>query len=188
MMKIFRSRSKTSIAGFTLLELLVIIVMVGILAAIVAPSWLGFLNRQRMSAVRSDLVQTLKQTQQDAIQRRQTVDIEIYTPDNLPPSGENLPAIDNGVPRFLASGNLRPGMVELDSYSVDADGNANDDTTISFDYEGLPLNAELPFVISISGENFSAKQCVIIANLIGSIKTAEGSTCDNPTVDPVDPG
>jgi len=181
-MKVSKTALLSPSAGFTLLELLLIVVIVGVLAAIVTPSWLGFLSRQRIDTVRNDLVQTLKQSQQDAIQRRQTITIELATIDNYP-------TIDNGVVRELASGSgIKPGAVTMSSYSVNSsNGNITDDGTISFDYQGRPINEELPFVISLTGENFPSKRCVIIANLIGTIKTAEGVTCDNPTVEPVDP-
>ncbi|MCJ8279579.1 MAG: prepilin-type N-terminal cleavage/methylation domain-containing protein, partial [Rivularia sp. ALOHA_DT_140] len=38
-----------NISGFTLIEVLVVIAMVGILSAIAAPSWLGFVARQRLN-------------------------------------------------------------------------------------------------------------------------------------------
>ena len=177
-------------AGFTLLELLVIIVMVGILGAIVAPSWISFLNRQRVSTVRSDLLQTIKLAQQDAIQRRQTVELEFTT------TAEGYPAIDRGNEQVLGSGSgIKPGMVVIDSYYIDPDeASPPPDSDIAFDYQGQPINEAdslgnplavgegLPFVISVSDENANTVECVIIANLIGSLKTAEGADCALPDV------
>jgi type II secretory pathway pseudopilin PulG len=187
-MKISRPSSKSHSAGFTLLELLVIVVMVGVLAAIVAPSWLGFLNRQRVATVRSDLLQTIKQTQQDAIQRRQTVTVTIE-------EDEDVPTINTGIDRNLGENSgIKPGTISLDSYYIDASGEKQERTQISFDYQGrlVHINGDeeevppdLPFIISVEGGN--AKQCVIMASLIGSIKTAKGTTCDDPTVEPVEP-
>ena len=37
--------------GFTLIELLVVIIIIGALSAIAAPSWLAFINRQRVNKV-----------------------------------------------------------------------------------------------------------------------------------------
>ncbi len=175
-------RSNHPTSGFTLLELLVIIIMVGILMAISAPSFLGFLNRQRISTVKNDLVQTLQRTQLDAIQKREAVTLEVK-------ESEDLPTVNNGIDIQLAlGGGIRPDMVSLDSYSVDtSDGSITDDTSITFDYQGNPTGQELPFVIAITAENSNDTQCVIVANLIGSLKTAEGETCVNPPVDPVDP-
>lgn len=184
-----KSRLNTSL-GFTLIELLVVIAMVGILAAILAPSWLGFLNRQRIGSVRSDLVQVLKQSQQTAIQRRQAVAITVE-------EEEEFPTINNGVNQQLAiDGGLQPGMIELKSFSV-TDGEKSDDNRFAFNYQGKLIDSvdadgievaqDLPLVIMIKSPNSNQQQCVILANLIGSVKTAEGATCDNPIVEPVDP-
>jgi type II secretory pathway pseudopilin PulG len=185
------NRSKRQNSGFTLLELMVIIVMVGILGAVAAPSWLSFLSQQRIRTVESDLIQTIKQTQQDAIQRRRSVVFEVK-------EDEDLPTVNNGIDITLGSGsNIRPGMVTLNAFSVNDDDSKNDDdVSLAFDHQGRPIELDadgdpipqvLPFVITVSGENSNTQQCAIIANLIGSIKTAEGADCDNPPVDPVDP-
>jgi type II secretory pathway pseudopilin PulG len=175
-------KANPTTSGFTLIELLVIIIMVGILATIVAPSWLGFLNRQRIGSVKSDLVQTIKQTQTDAIQRRESVIFEVK-------EDEAFPTVNNKIDITLAQGSgIRSEMIRLDAYSVDtSDGSITDDADLTFDYQGKPINEQLPFVIAINAQNSNTKQCVIIANLLGSIKTAEGATCDNPPVAPVEP-
>ena len=46
--KILRDRAATSASGFTMLELLSIILVIGILSAIVAPAWQMFINNQRL--------------------------------------------------------------------------------------------------------------------------------------------
>ena len=52
--------------GFTLLEVLVVMIMVGILSAIAAPSWLGFVNNQRINASQTKIFQAIKVAQSDA--------------------------------------------------------------------------------------------------------------------------
>ena len=46
--KTLKGRATTPAAGFTMIELLIIILIIGIFSAIVAPSWLMFINNQRL--------------------------------------------------------------------------------------------------------------------------------------------
>ena len=46
--KTLKGRATKPAAGFTMIETLIIILIIGIFSAIVAPSWLMFINNQRL--------------------------------------------------------------------------------------------------------------------------------------------
>ena len=188
-MKPFTFYKTNQTAGFTLIEVLVVVIIASILAGIAAPSWLGFLNRQRVNTVKTELMQTLKNAQQDAIQRRLSRPIKIEDAATIP-----TVVVNNNVPQILGGDADNVGNLRLTSYFVNSAG-TRDATfdTITFDYRGLPTiskstvagsasSTALPFVISIAVENSGAKQCVIVANLLGTLKTASNAQCDNPTL------
>jgi prepilin-type N-terminal cleavage/methylation domain-containing protein len=180
-MKPFAVHNPNQTSGFTLIEVLVVVIIVGILAGIAAPGWLGFLNRQRVSTVRGDLMQTLRNAQQDAIQRRSSVPVVINTAAAVPTATVNGVALTLG-----EAGN--PGNVQLQTWA-----GATKDTgfdTVIFDYRGAPtfrkgannntISNNPPFVININAGTSTAKQCVIVASLLGTLKTTSGAECDNP--------
>ncbi|MEO0949255.1 MAG: hypothetical protein AAFY11_14155 [Cyanobacteria bacterium J06641_5] len=78
------------VEGFTLLELIVISVMVGILAALAIPSFFGYLNRQELNAAQQELLQGMRRAQSEARRRQETFQLSITT---ISQGGENLVAI-----------------------------------------------------------------------------------------------
>ena len=70
MMQYFRRRSPDRHSdhngGFTLIEILVIVIIVSILSAIAAPGWLAFMNNRRISTVRSQAADAIRKAQTEA--------------------------------------------------------------------------------------------------------------------------
>jgi len=64
-------------AGFTLIELIVATVIIGILAAISAPSMLAWYNNTKVDDALNQVRGTLKQVQRKAIQKSQTCTVKI---------------------------------------------------------------------------------------------------------------
>lgn len=63
---IYPSNKVTQEAGFTLIEVLVVVIMVGVLAAIVAPSWLAFVNTQQVNKANDVILGAVQEAQRGA--------------------------------------------------------------------------------------------------------------------------
>jgi prepilin-type N-terminal cleavage/methylation domain-containing protein len=77
---------KSNDAGFTLLEMLTVVLIIGTLSAIVAPSWLGFVNRQRLSKTSDALASAIKQAQTEAKKQKisYSVSFRVNSSTNIP--------------------------------------------------------------------------------------------------------
>lgn len=60
-------RSNRADQGFTLVELIVIVAILGIVAAIAAPSWLTLLTRQRLYDARANALDKIREAQSQAV-------------------------------------------------------------------------------------------------------------------------
>ncbi|HEY9735467.1 MAG TPA: prepilin-type N-terminal cleavage/methylation domain-containing protein [Trichocoleus sp.] len=162
----FKPRHKASTdGGFTLIEMLVVVIMVGVLAAIAAPGWLAYLNQQRMRTVQNDLSEVFKQAQTNARQLRLSQQVVIDTAADVPT------VTVNGSAERLGSGNINPGTVTLSASSTPA--------SVTFDYRGIPTEpGKIPFVVTVTPAGATARRCVIVANLLGGIKTGTNTQCD----------
>ncbi len=76
-MKILNKSKKKKICqkGFTLLELLVVVALIGIISSIAFPTFIGFINRQKLTAQANDMIASLNLARSTSIKRRQAITI-----------------------------------------------------------------------------------------------------------------
>ena len=140
---LLRNQPKTSTTGFTIIELIFVVLIIGILSTIALPGWNAFINRQRTRTVNNGVLQALRAAQSDAkstkvkkiLQFRYNDEKDpdtnkpyndpprfvIYDPpgDDEDPPSETYPKNDaDGSDGFLwnslrANGEIKPGMVKL---------------------------------------------------------------------------
>ncbi|WP_373529679.1 Tfp pilus assembly protein FimT/FimU [Nostoc sp.] len=188
-------------AGFSLLELIVVILMVGILGAIAVPSWLAFVNRQQVNKVNDAVFATLQEAQREAKNKKlsysvsfqknsttQNTEVAVYNSNAGTPAWKPL-GVDVGVSsnKFLTGANLSAENTAGSSVSY----TLSSATKITFDYMGTlpnasfgtvePIGLKIVSAIPISGSSTSpssVKRCVIVKTLLGSMQKAKDSDCN----------
>jgi len=184
-------RSNRADQGFTLVELIVIVAILGIVAAIAAPSWLTLLTRQRLYDARANALDKIREAQSQAVRtarpweacfrdRDGMVQVSVQPSDRsyncanhtgwqpLLESGANTIAIKTGTPGTTSSlGNPTDGYGFRfgslgDRIGEDAGGN------------NYPQLVFVP-----RGQNQGPFYCIYSESIIGSLR--EGTIGQDPT-------
>ena len=191
-------------AGFTMAEMIVVLLMIGILSVIAAPGWSAFINRQRLNQANGAVASVIQETRLQAKSTKGTYSISFRVEDNIPEyiiyPGTNLPAD----PVWIALGDtmtlksrevfLYTNLNPLTEYNTTtADRQIVQTTlgtgTITFDSQGVlakkssgavsdtPLAIMVAAPVSTNDTASSVDRCVIIQTLIGGIRIAKDERC-----------
>lgn len=166
-----------SMTGFSLIELMVVILMAGILAAIAAPSWQAFTTGQRIKTVNNQVFQAIKVAQAEAKRKKGDVTVTFNDPVDPPTITYN-----GNVQKLNVSGEIKPGTIKLVTGAGDPTVTA--DLDIVFDYQGsikkMTPEQKLPFIATVSLPDGTGKRCTIVQTLLGGMRTAEKTDCLTP--------
>jgi prepilin-type N-terminal cleavage/methylation domain-containing protein len=150
-MQRYNARNKKQ--GFTLTEMLVAMIVVGILAAIITPNFLGLLNQNRVKEAQRQVEAALKEAQRQAIRRGRNCTVTIDT------SAKTLSSTNN----CLLSTRTLDTQVSITAN----DGNAN---TISFTHKGIVSPGK---TIVVYNSSSNEKKCVVVSDGLGSLRTGD---------------
>jgi len=197
------SQPESEDAGFSLIEMIAVVLMIGILAAIAAPSWTAFLTRQSLNKANDAVLSTIQDAQQKAKSFKQNYSVSFRTSNSVLQSAVYPTSLASGsiVWQNLGSTlNIPAGSILLGSNITSANTAGSTNTynqvynstsqnqTITFNYQGVLANNAsigsgleivLAAPIGTSTSVSSIKRCVIINTLLGTAFTQKDASCGN---------
>jgi len=197
-------RRKKRQGGFTLIEVLIVVLMIGVLSSIAAPGWLGFLGQQRVNRANDVVLRALQRTQSEARTRKLSYSFMIRMGSNgvpeiasfadtdgitTPTNWQSLGADIGLSPKQVWAGTNFTGTNEASSTPTAV--TTTPTGRIRFDHTGVlrssakSLASPLNITLGQFGSNpprTSTMRCVQITTLLGSMETRREDKCAN--VDP----
>ncbi|NEO51515.1 prepilin-type N-terminal cleavage/methylation domain-containing protein [Moorena bouillonii] len=197
-------------AGFTLLELIVVILLVGILSAIAAPSWLAFVNRQRVGKVNERVLSVIQEAQRQAKNKKLNYSVSFRMSEDEGPEAavhqdKNNNGEDNTPETFQWQSLVGDLGVKPDQVWVGTNltGNNQSGATLSilkeerkitFDNQGVLKNAQidseefgLAIVVAVPNSKEkdnpieATQRCVKIKTILGALETDRKGGCPSST-------
>lgn len=174
--------SKQYQAGFSSAEIFIIAVLVATMVAIAIPSWLGFLNNQRMRIAQADAVSAIRLAQAGARREKLPWTVAFRTNNNrvqwtanrattpvadwnwrdLTGDSSNLIQISTTATNFT----LASGMYQ---YTFEYNGQVSAGNTVPGRITFQPIEGNLT----------ASQRCVRVVTLLGAIRLNNGSACNS---------
>jgi prepilin-type N-terminal cleavage/methylation domain-containing protein len=206
MKRLSQNKKFAQSSGFTLIEMLVVVVIIGILAAIISPSYLGWANNQRVGAASSQIIGALRKAQAEARKTKTSQEVRFRTNTDGIPEFAIIRALESGSGVQRAPNNNaikwqpltsdgKNGLRVITDPSptlggVNDDGNNGRTTSsgIVFDPYGAVVIAGSPanfntvakprvYAVQAYLGNNLHKRCVIVQTLLGSVREEKGARC-----------
>ncbi len=172
LLQYYRQRFTHQDVGFTLMEMMVVFLMIGILSAIAAPSWLGFIRKQRLNQASNGVASVIQKTQSQAKKTKLTysVSFRVNSVTNIP---EYI--IYQGTPPTTISATTKPS-----SNTNSSSGWSSLGDTVNLKSREVFLYTNLPSLTAYNTANTTTTSGVTTTDQI--VQTARGTgtiTFDN---------
>ncbi|QLE44031.1 prepilin-type N-terminal cleavage/methylation domain-containing protein [Nostoc sp. C052] len=161
---------KHSNSGFTLLEVLVVVVLISILATLGISNWLAFVETRRLNAAQNQVHYAMRQAQRQATKEKLTWQASFREQNSIVQWAVH-PATVN--PSNVNWNNL-DSNVRLDEETTLSESNGI--KQIQFDYKGSVTKPPLGRITISSKSGGKVKRCVIVSTILGAMRTAKEHT------------
>lgn len=169
----------TNNAGFSLVEILVVLVMLGVLAAISTPNWIAFLNRQQANKANDLVLAGIQEAQRQAKRQKLAYSISFRTDNNIPqiaiyPKDSDPTKLwrNLGTDVGIKSGSIVLGTnltninttTSTTSVTYAAAFNSTAPQTITFDYTGaldLVVKTNTSSLTSVQNDKITSKGLIV---------------------------
>lgn len=170
--------------GFTLIEMLITVFMIGILSAIVAPSWLSFIDARRLNTAQDQVYRAIREAQSNSKRDKAAWQASFKEEDGVVQLAIH-PASSTPVWNKLGQ-TIRIDTTKTTLPLIAVGSNTS---KALFNYKGCPVtenDAEcgqppvtaIPVKITLTGNNSGQiRRCIIISTLLGAMRTAKDSAC-----------
>lgn len=157
-------------AGITLPEVLVVIAIVGILMAILAPGWLGLQTSNALNVAQDEVFQSIRQAQLQAIHARQTWQVKFREAEQQVEWATGMPASNPAQWQSVQAG------VRIAADETTLSRNADGAYFVEFNYKG---NVTPPFgrLSLASPRGGKQRRCVFVSTLLGVLRKASDAEC-----------
>jgi prepilin-type N-terminal cleavage/methylation domain-containing protein len=174
-MLLYNARRKSN-KGFTLVEMIVTLVIVGVIASIAAPNFLGLLNQNRVKDGLAQVEGAIKEAQRQAIRRGKTCKIKFVTKTIDGKSRETINVVESTDTGETVAADFYNGcLLEERILPVDVSVNTGGITKITFSVKGN-TQADSEGIIRVSHPQTTNVKCLQIAGLLGNILTGDYDT------------
>jgi len=153
--------------GFTLLEMLVAVVIVGIIAAIASPRWMRFLEERRLVSATDQIYSAVREAQSQSQYKGTSWRLSVRERSDL----IELAVHSNATPAALAK------WEAIDAKAIQIDGETTFANSGGIYYVRFDSKGNVKYRLgrlTVSGRRFSTqKRCVIVSTLIGAVRQSK---------------
>jgi prepilin-type N-terminal cleavage/methylation domain-containing protein len=163
--------NKHSCSGFTLLEMLVVVVLIGILATLGIANWLAFVETRRLNTAQNEVQLAIHQARRQATKEKLTWQASFREQDGIIQWAVHPATINPST----ANWNNIDSNVRLDSETTLQ--LSNNIRKVQFDYRGNAKSPnDLGRITLSSKSGGKVKRCVIVSTILGATRTAKEHT------------